>query len=81
MASQFAELDSSLAEFIAGQAVFFVGSAPLAREGHVNVSPKGLDSFRILGTKQVAYLDLTGSGVEIFLVKSAHAFGHDEVSM
>jgi hypothetical protein len=46
------------------QALFFVGTAPLAGDGHVNVSPKGLDSLRILGPAHVAYLDLTGSGAE-----------------
>ena len=44
--------------------MFFVASAPLDAAGHVNVSPKGLDTFRILGPTRVAYLDLTGSGVE-----------------
>lgn len=44
--------------------MFFVASAPLDAAGHVNVSPKGLDTFRILGPTTVAYLDLTGSGVE-----------------
>jgi hypothetical protein len=44
--------------------MFFVASAPLDAEGHVNVSPKGLDSLRILSPTTVAYLDLTGSGVE-----------------
>ena len=39
-------------------------SAPLAGDGHVNVSPKGLDTFRVLGPRRVAYLDLTGSGNE-----------------
>src|SRR5262249_33298123 len=46
------------------QLVFFVASAPLSANGHVNVSPKGLDTFRVLGPQQVAYLDLTGSGNE-----------------
>ena len=36
----------------------------LSAEGHVNLSPKGLDTFRVLGPRQVAYLDLVGSGVE-----------------
>ena len=44
--------------------MFFVATAPLAADGHVNVSPKGLDTFRVLGPTTVAYLDLTGSGVE-----------------
>jgi Pyridoxamine 5'-phosphate oxidase len=51
-------------KFIRAQKMFFVASAPLDGAGHVNVSPKGLDTFRILGPDKVAYLDLTGSGVE-----------------
>ena len=51
-------------KFIRAQTMFFVGSAPLDGGGHVNLSPKGLDTFRILGASTVAYLDLTGSGVE-----------------
>ena len=47
-----------------GQRVFFVATAPLAADGHVNCSPKGLDCLRVLGPREVAYLDLTGSGVE-----------------
>jgi hypothetical protein len=46
------------------QPLFFVGTAPLAGSGHVNISPKGLDTLRILGDRRVAYLDLTGSGAE-----------------
>jgi hypothetical protein len=44
--------------------MFFVATAPLGERGHINLSPKGLDSFRVLGPQRVAYLDLTGSGVE-----------------
>lgn len=51
-------------EFIQAQHMFFVASAPAGAEGHVNLSPKGLDSFRILGDRTVAYLDMTGSGNE-----------------
>jgi len=51
-------------QFIRAQNMFFVATAPLDTQGHINVSPKGLDSFRILGPTTVAYLDLTGSGVE-----------------
>ena len=57
-------VDDRLAQFIAAQHVFFVGTAPLAADGHVNVSPKGLDSLRVLGPRRIAYLDLTGSGIE-----------------
>ena len=50
--------------FIEKQPLFFVASAPLLANGHVNVSPKGLDSFRVLDRSTVMYLDLTGSGNE-----------------
>jgi hypothetical protein len=58
------EIGPALAEFIAAQHVFFVATAPLAADGHVNLSPKGLDSFEIVDPRTIAYLDLTGSGVE-----------------
>jgi hypothetical protein len=64
MGKVFDGLDDGLREFIAAQRVFFVATAPLSAGGHVNVSPKGLDTFRVLGPRQVAYLDLVGSGVE-----------------
>lgn len=57
-------IDGRLRTFIEAQHVFFVATAPLAADGHVNVSPKGLDTFRVLGEHEVAYLDLTGSGSE-----------------
>src|SRR5437870_13600432 len=57
-------IDDRSAEFLGRQHVFFVGTAPSDPEGHLNVSPKGLDTFRILGPREVAYLDLTGSGIE-----------------
>jgi hypothetical protein len=58
------ELDEAATRFIQEQHVFFVASAPLDANGHVNLSPKGLDTFRILGSTTVAYLDFNGSGVE-----------------
>jgi hypothetical protein len=57
-------IDERLADFIRRQHVFFVGTAPTDPEGHLNVSPKSLDAFRILGPRSAAYLDLTGSGIE-----------------
>ncbi len=57
-------LDATVTEFIGRQHLFFVATAPLAADGHLNLSPKGLDSFAVLGPREVAYLDLTGSGVE-----------------
>ena len=64
MGKLYAELDSVLIEFIKQQNMFFVGSAPLSADAHVNISPKGMDCFRILDSRTVAYLDVTGSGVE-----------------
>src|SRR5436305_14207435 len=65
MAKVFDAIDDHLREWIARQPVFFVGTAPLAGDGHVNVSPKGpIGSLRILGPHRVAYLDVIGSGAE-----------------
>ena len=57
-------LNDKLTAFIRRQKLFFVATAPLAADGHVNVSPKGYDSFAILDPRTVAYLDLGGSGIE-----------------
>ena len=58
-------IDAELQAFLERQSMFFVATAPLAADGHVNLSPKGLDgTFAVLGPRQVAYLDLTGSGIE-----------------
>jgi hypothetical protein len=64
MAHVYPALSQLHQEFIARQHVFFVATAPLAGDGHVNLSPKGYDTFRILSANEVAYLDLTGSGNE-----------------
>jgi Pyridoxamine 5'-phosphate oxidase len=64
MAKLYAAIDQRLRTFIEAQAVFFVATAPVGREGHVNLSPKGLDSLRLLGATEVAYLDFIGSGAE-----------------
>jgi hypothetical protein len=61
----FSEIDDQLARWIASQSMFFVGTAPLRPDGHVNVSPKGpIDTLRVRGPRSVAYLDLIGSGAE-----------------
>ena len=69
MGQVYPELDQRLVQFIAGQPVFFVATAPCLDSagsgGHVNVSPKGYrDTFAVLDPLTVAYLDLTGSGAE-----------------
>ncbi|GGO39429.1 pyridoxamine 5'-phosphate oxidase family protein [Deinococcus humi] len=62
MAKQFAAIDPDHQAFIEKQPVFFVGTA--AAEGRVNVSPKGMDSLRVLGPNRVMWLNVTGSGNE-----------------
>lgn len=62
MAQQYPALDDKLQTFIEAQHLFFVGTA--ARDGRVNVSPKGMDSLRVLGPNRVAWLNVTGSGNE-----------------
>ena len=58
------DISADLARWIAAQRMFFVATAPLGADGHINCSPKGMDTFRVLGPHEVAYLDVTGSGVE-----------------
>ena len=58
-------IDDKLVQWIGQQPMFFVATAPLAAEQHVNVSPKGLaGTFTVIDENTVAYLDLTGSGAE-----------------
>jgi hypothetical protein len=64
MGRTFPEITDELRGFIERQPLFFVASAPLAADGRVNISPKGLDTFAVLSPTRVAYLDLTGSGNE-----------------
>jgi hypothetical protein len=58
------DIDVELAGWIGKQHLFFVATAPLTPEGHINCSPKGGDSLRILGPREIAYQDYTGSGAE-----------------
>jgi hypothetical protein len=60
----FDHLDQSHIRFIEKQKLFFVATAPASLDGHVNLSPKGYDSFRVLGPNTVAYCDIGGTGVE-----------------
>jgi hypothetical protein len=64
MGKLFDAIDDRLREFLAAQHLFFVATAPSGPGGHVNCSPKGLDTFAVLGAREVAYLDYVGSGVE-----------------
>ena len=65
MATIVDSISDKLATWLMQQPVFFVATAPLAGDQHINCSPKGLTgTFTVLGPNQVAYLDLTGSGIE-----------------
>ena len=77
MAKYYESITPDLHEFISKQQMFFVASAPLSGDGHVNVSPKGLDCLRILNPLKVAYLDLTGSGNET----SAHIHENGRITL
>ena len=59
MGRLYTEITPDVADWIREQRLFFVATAPLARDGHVNCSPKGLDTLRITGLRSIAYLDLT----------------------
>ncbi|WP_199615255.1 pyridoxamine 5'-phosphate oxidase family protein [Paenibacillus alkalitolerans] len=77
MGKQFDALLPEHERFITNQRMFFVGSAPLSEDGHVNISPKGHDVLRVLSANRVAYLDLTGSGNET----SAHIHENGRVTI
>ena len=62
MAKQFPSLTPELKDFIGRQHMFFTASA--CAEGRINLSPKGLDGFRVTGDNEVVFLNLTGSGNE-----------------
>jgi hypothetical protein len=64
MGRAYDQVTPQIAAIVRAQHVFFVATAPSGSDGHVNLSPKGLDTFAVLGPREVAYLDLTGSGAE-----------------
>jgi len=64
MGTVFDGIDETLAAWIGRQPLWFVATAPLAADGHVNLSPRGHDSLSVLGPHRVAWVDYTGSGVE-----------------
>jgi hypothetical protein len=77
MGKRFPELLPEHEAFIAKQHIYFVGSAPLQGDGHINLSPKGYDSLRILSASEAAYADLTGSGNET----SAHLMENGRITI
>ncbi|SEB24984.1 MULTISPECIES: pyridoxamine 5'-phosphate oxidase family protein [unclassified Mycobacterium] len=75
MAKQFPEITDRFSTFIAAQSIYFVATA--ASDGRVNLSPKGLDSLRVLRPNRVAWLNLTGSGNET----SAHLLDNPRMTL
>lgn len=76
MGKFFQSIQPAHRDFIARQHLFFVGTAPISADGRVNISPKGLDSFRVLSENRVAYLDFVGSGNET----SAHTLENGRIT-
>lgn len=64
-------------DFIEKQKMFFVATAPLSKDGHINLSPKGIDSFKVFSPALVAYMDVVGSGNET----SAHTLENGRITI
>lgn len=77
MGKFFNDIQESHKAFIEKQHMFFVGTAPLSGDGHVNISPKGMDCFRVLSGNRVAYMDIIGSGNET----SAHVLENGRITL
>jgi hypothetical protein len=69
-------ITESIQTFIEHQHLFFVATAPLSENGHINLSPKGLNCFKVLGPNKVAYMDLISSGNET----SAHTLENGRIT-
>ena len=75
MSNWYDQITPELKEFIAAQKVFFVATAPTT--GRINLSPKGMDTFRVLSPKRAIYLDITGSGNET----AAHLLDNGRITL
>lgn len=64
MGKDYTEIDERIQKWMSHQFMYFVATAPLSAEGLVNCSPKGGDTLRVLGPRQLAYVDYGGSGIE-----------------
>ena len=76
MGKEMEEITAEHKSFIEDQHLFFVTTAPLNEEGHINLSPKGFDCFRVLSPTRVGYLDIVGSGNET----SAHLLENGRIT-
>jgi hypothetical protein len=77
MAKFFDSIEEQHIAFIEKQQMFFTASAPLSPSGHINLSPKGLDCFRVLSSSKIAYMDIIGSGNET----SAHLLENGRITL
>ena len=77
MGKVYDSIQDSHKKFIREQKMFFVSTAPLSDSGHINLSPKGMDSFRVLSSTRVAYMDIVGSGNET----SAHMLENGRITI
>lgn len=75
MGKQYGKIEDNIKEFINQQKMFFVGTA--ANDGRVNVSPKGMDTFRVIDENRVLWLNLTGSGNET----AAHIIANNRITI
>lgn len=75
MSKFYTKLTSRLQKFIEAQKIFFVATAPIS--GRINLSPKGMDSFRVVNENRVLWLNVTGSGNET----AAHLLENDRITM
>ena len=75
MGQTFVKIPDEFAGWFEKQPVFFVATAHSDPETHINVSPRGLDTFRVLDANRFAWIDLTGSGVETIAHLKADGFG------
>lgn len=77
MGKEYNQITPEHREFIENQKLFFVCTSPLSAEGHINLSPKGFDCFRVLSPTKVGYLDIVGSGNET----SAHILENGRITL
>ena len=75
MAKFYSTLTKRIQKFIETQKMFFVATAP--EDGRINLSPKGMDTFRILNENRIAWLSVTGSGNET----AAHILENDRITI
>lgn len=64
MGKEYSRIDPAIERWLSKQSMFFVATAPSATDGLINLSPKGMDTLRVIDDRTLAYLDYSGSGAE-----------------